>query len=185
MLDLAQLYFQPQVTADGRQCVGAEALLRARGLDGRITGPKAILLMAESEADEDALDWWVIESACTAVRRWPGKTVSVNISTRQFRKPQFAARLLRSLPEWQVDPQALELELLEDGVIEDFDRATETMGILRQAGVRIALDDFGTGLSSLSYLRRLPIDKLKIDKSLIVDIADIKSAAIVQAITAM
>lgn len=148
-------------------------------------GPGAILERVVDDATADALDWWVIRQACTDAQRWPSLSVAINISARQFQAPDFAAKLLALLGELDTKPTQIELELLESGIIEHFERAIETMDILRRSGIRIALDDFGTGYSSLAYLQKLPIDKLKLDKSLVDGTGELKSAAIVQAVSAL
>ncbi len=181
----AHLYYQPQVTSDGKTLVGVECLLRSVDDDGQISGPKTILERIDDDAQADAVDWWVIRQACLDASRWPKLTVSINVSARQFQAPDFAGRFLVVLAEVGTPPSQIELELLESGIIENFERAIETMNVLRQSGIRIALDDFGTGYSSLAYLQKLPIDKLKLDKSLIDGTGELKAAAIVQAVTAL
>ena len=185
ILDSARLYYQPQVSSDGKTFVGVESLLRSVTADGSVAGPGGILDKVVDDATADALDWWVIRQACTDGLRWPQLTIAVNISARQFQAPDFAARLLAVIAELGSAPAQIELELLESGIIENFERAIETMEVLRRAGIRIALDDFGTGYSSLAYLQKLPIDKLKLDKSLVDGTGELKAAAIVQAVTAL
>jgi EAL domain-containing protein (putative c-di-GMP-specific phosphodiesterase class I) len=165
-LSSARLYYQPQVTSDGKTLVGIECLLRSIDAEGRVSGPQFILGSVENDTQADALDWWVIRQASRDVLRWPTLTVSINVSARQFQSRDFAAKLFGILKEAGTAPPQIELELLESGIIENFERAIETMEVLRRAGIRIALDDFGTGYSSLAYLQKLPIDKLKLDKSL-------------------
>lgn len=153
--------------------------------DGSVMGPGAILDKVVDDSAADALDWWVIRQACADGLRWPQLAVAINISARQFQAPDFATKLLAVLAEAGTAPAQIELELLESGIIENFERAIETMEALRRVGIRIALDDFGTGYSSLAYLQKLPIDKLKLDKSLVDGTGEIKAAAIVQAVTAL
>lgn len=153
--------------------------------DGSVMGPGAILDKVVDDSTADALDWWVIRQACADGLRWPQLAVAINISARQFQAPDFATKLLAVLAEAGTAPAQIELELLESGIIENFERAIETMEALRRVGIRIALDDFGTGYSSLAYLQKLPIDKLKLDKSLVDGTGEIKAAAIVQAVTAL
>jgi EAL domain-containing protein (putative c-di-GMP-specific phosphodiesterase class I) len=185
ILNSAQLFYQPQVSSDGKAFVGVECLLRSVGSDGAVRGPGSILDKVVDDATADALDWWVIRQACTDSLRWPQLSVAINISARQFQAPDFAAKLLALLAELGTAPARIELELLESGIIENFERAIGTMDVLRRAGIRIALDDFGTGYSSLAYLQKLPIDKLKLDKSLVDGTGELKAAAIVQAVTAL
>jgi EAL domain-containing protein (putative c-di-GMP-specific phosphodiesterase class I) len=173
------------VSSDGKTIVGVECLLRSVDDAGRVMGPQSILGKIENDAQADALDWWVIRQACVDGLRWPRLTVAINISARQFQSRDFAVQLLDLIGQSGNLPAQIELELLESGIIENFDGAIETMESLRRSGVRIALDDFGTGYSSLAYLRRLPIDKLKLDKSLIDGIGEIKPAAIVQAVVGL
>lgn len=184
-LSRARLYYQPQVTSDGKALVGVECLLRSVDAEGRVSGPQAILGSIEDDAQADALDGWVIRQACIDGLRWPALTISINVSARQFQSPDFAERLLTVLAETRTAPAQIELELLESGIIKRFERAIAMMEALRRAGIRIALDDFGTGYSSLAYLQKLPIDKLKIDKSLVDGTSELKAAAIVQAVTAL
>ncbi len=185
LLSSAHLYYQPQVTSDGKTLVGVECLLRSVDAEGRVSGPQAILGSIEGDVQADAVDWWVIRQACTDGLRWPKLTIAINISARQFQSPDFAGQFLALLAEVGVPVGQIELELLENGIIENFERAIATMNVLRLSGIRIALDDFGTGYSSLAYLQKLPIDKLKLDKSLIDGTGELKAAAIVQAVTAL
>lgn len=185
MLSAARLHYQPQVSADGKLLVGLECLLRSVGPDGAISGPQAILGSIQDDAQADAVDWWVIRQAFTDALRWPQLTIAINISARQFQAADFAEKLLALLDDIGTSPSQIELELLESGIIENFEQATQTMDRLRRSGIGIALDDFGTGYSSLAYLQKLPIDKLKLDKSLIDGTGELKAAAIVQAVTAL
>ncbi|WP_054141056.1 EAL domain-containing protein [Bosea sp. AAP35] len=185
MLADARLFYQPQVSSDGKTLLGVECLLRSVHPDGAVSGPDGILGRIDSDAQADQLDWWVIRQACTDARRWPGLTIAINISARQFQSPDFASLLLDVIGEIGIDPGQLELELLESGIIENFEGAIATMNLLRQSRISIALDDFGTGYSSLAYLQKLPIDKLKLDRSLIGSTGELKAAAIVQAVTAL
>ena len=184
-LKRARLHYQPQVSSDGKALVGLECLLRSVDGDGSISGPQSILNTIEDDAQADAVDWWVIRQACADGLRWPQLTIAINVSARQFQSTDFAAQLLSVIRDSGNAPDQLELELLESGIIENFERAIATMTILRQSGIRVALDDFGTGYSSLAYLQKLPIDKLKLDKSLIDGTGELKAAAIVQAVTAL
>ena len=165
------LFYQPQVTSDGGRFVGVEALMRSRSADGTITGPQPILARITTPEQADALDWHVLRLACSDARRWPDLTVSINIEARQFQRPDFPERMTALIAEIGVDPRQIELELLEGSIMEDFGRASTAMEILRAQGLRIALDDFGTGYSSLSYLHRMPLDVLKVDRSMVESVA--------------
>ncbi|MDP3474679.1 EAL domain-containing protein [Hydrogenophaga sp.] len=185
MLSGARLYYQPQVSADGTSLVGVECLLRSVDAQGAVSGPQTILGTIENDAQADAVDWWIIRQACSDGLRWPKLSISINVGARQFQAPGFAGDLLALIGEIGNAPRQIELELLESGIIENFESAIATMDVLRRSGISIALDDFGTGYSSLAYLQRLPIDKLKLDKSLIDGTGELKPAAIVQAVTAL
>jgi EAL domain-containing protein (putative c-di-GMP-specific phosphodiesterase class I) len=112
--------------------------------------------------------------------------VAVNLSARQLREPNLPAKICQILGETGLDPQHLELELTESSIMESAHNAVKTLGALREVGVEISVDDFGTGYSSLGYLKRLPVDTLKIDQSFVREMAtEPNSAAIVEAIIAL
>ncbi len=179
------LLFQPQMSADGSTLVCAEALLRQNHPTRGRLSPVDFMASLNTRALREELDWWVLEEACKQARHWPDVSVSVNISATQFRRRDFANRVLDLIGEVAADPQRIEIEILEGAFIKDFDAAIANINTLRAGKVRVALDDFGTGYSSLTYLLRLPIDKLKIDRSFTSKVEFVQSAAIVQAITAM
>ncbi len=179
------LLFQPQMSADGSTLVCAEALLRLdHPARGRLS-PSEFMQNFNTQVLREVLDWWVLEAACIQANHWPEISVSVNMTATQFRRPDFAKRVLEVIAKEATDPHRIEIEILEGAFIKDFDAAIENIKTLRAGKVRVALDDFGTGFSSLTYLLRLPIDKLKIDRSFISKVEFVQSAAIVQAITAM
>lgn len=183
--DELTLHYQPQIAADGSRIMAVEALLRAkRPGPGRRT-PADILAHFEAPEEAEALDWWVLRTACTAALKWPSLTVGINVGADRFRDPTFAERLIALVDEIGVEPQRIELEIVEGSYIGDFDRAFTNITRLRAHGLRIALDDFGTGFSSLTYLLKLPIDKVKIDKSFVDGVGSIQSAVIVQAVVAL
>jgi len=170
------LHYQPQVDAHGR-LLGVEALVRwqhpARGL----IPPGAFIAEAEASGLIVPLGNWVLEEAAHCLRRWQATqpwagalSMAVNVSPRQFREPDFVARIEDVLARTGIDALSLELELTESVVADDLEATLEKMELLRRHGVRFALDDFGTGYSSLAYLKRLPIDTLKIDRSFVMDI---------------
>ena len=173
------LHYQPQVDAQG-QLLGVEALVRwqhpARGL----IPPGAFIAEAEASGLIVPLGNWVLEEAASCLERWQRDpalqpwastlSMAVNVSPRQFREPDFIARIEDVLARTGIDAFSLELELTESVVADDLEATLEKMELLRRHGVRFALDDFGTGYSSLAYLKRLPIDTLKIDRSFVMDI---------------
>ena len=117
----------------------------------------------------------MLETACRQVQRWrrsahPDLRLCVNLSARQLRQPEFPDRLTRVLADTGLDPDAMELEITESMLMEHGSMVIGTLHALRGLGVRVAIDDFGTGYSSLAYLKRLPLDTLKIDRSFVADI---------------
>ena len=184
------LCYQPQLHR-GR-LAGAEALVRWRHPQHGLLLPEKFIPLAEETGLIVPLGDWVLEEACRQVAAWsqsremPEISVAVNISARQFRQPEFTSRVLDTIRRTAVDPRKMELELTESSLVEDVDRVVARMAELRAHGLRFSVDDFGVGYSSLSYLRRLPLDKLKIDMSFVRDIlVDPGSSAIARAIISL
>lgn len=186
-----QLFYQVQVHSQG-QTVGVEGLLRWQHPErGRIS-PAQFIPLAEESGLILPIGQWVLNTACQQLRAWADQphrshlSVSVNVSARQFRQASFADEVRQVLETTGAIPRLLKLELTESTVLEDVTATIEKMQQLRALGVRFALDDFGTGYSSLHYLKRLPLDQLKIDQSFVRDIIiDADDAVIVQTIIAM
>ena len=177
------LVYQPQVRAKGGVIIGVEALVRWRHPDRGIILPNVFLPVAESSGLIDALGHWVLREACRQGRQWidagitPG-TISVNLSTSEFRTPfALERRVFSVLAETKLPPSLLELEITENTLISFSSEHEEVIERLRSAGVRFSLDDFGTGYSSLSYLRRFSIDRIKIARDFVVDLATSREAA--------
>lgn len=181
------LYYQPQV--DSGKLIGAEALLRwdhpARG----IVLPDEFIPLAEKTGLILFLGNWVLESACSQIAAWASKeetsrlTISVNISVKQMRHPGFVEHLLSTLQRTGADPKRLRLELTESMFVDNFEEIIAKMKRLKAHGLRFSVDDFGTGYSCLSYLKRLPIDELKIERSFVHDIVtDVNSGAIAESL---
>ncbi len=179
------LHYQPQMTADGSRVASVEALLRVLKPVPRFMGPADVLRHFDATDQEEALDWWVVRTACTDALRWPDLTVGVNLTAGRFRDPTFASRMALVAAEIGISPRRVELEIVESSYIEDFDTAVANIDALRAMGFKIALDDFGTGFSSLTYLLKLPVDKVKIDKSFVDGIGFMQSAAIVHSVVAL
>jgi diguanylate cyclase (GGDEF)-like protein len=181
-----QLLYQPIVNKSGEKVVGVEALCRwTHPTRGEIS-PAEFIPVAEHSGLIIELGAWVLRRACLDGKAWPGVTVSVNVSPLQFRRTDFFDTVQRTLAETEFDPARLEIELTESVLLGNVDTAEAGMLRLKALGVRLALDDFGTGYSSLLYLRRLPFDKLKIDRSFVLAIekaAD--AAAIVHAVVSL
>jgi EAL domain-containing protein (putative c-di-GMP-specific phosphodiesterase class I) len=181
-----KLLYQPIVNKSGETVVGVEALCRwTHPTRGEIP-PSEFIAVAEHSGLIIELGGWVLRRACLDGKAWPALTVSVNVSPLQFRRTDFFEIVQSTLSETDFDPARLEIELTESVLLGNVDTAEAGMVRLKALGVHLALDDFGTGYSSLLYLRRLPFDKLKIDRSFVLAIekaAD--AAAIVHAVVSL
>ena len=185
------LYYQPVVDGKGR-LLGAEALVRWKHPRRGLVSPNEFIPLAEQTGLILQLGQWVIEAACAQLVAWSRSpltrqfVLSVNVSVRQFRQPNFAEQVLGALQATGANPERLKLELTESLMLADVEDIIARMERLRVFGVTFSLDDFGTGYSSLSYLKRLPLDQLKIDKGFIRDLqTDPNDAAIVRTILAL
>jgi EAL domain-containing protein (putative c-di-GMP-specific phosphodiesterase class I) len=172
--------------------VGAEALLRWHHPWRNILCPGEFIPLAEENGLILPIGKWVLEAACAQIAKWAGRkqssnlSIAVNISARQFRQPEFVEQVLAALDRAGANPGNLRLELTESMLVENVEEVIEKMRELKSHGLRFSLDDFGTGYSSLAYLKRLPLDQLKIDRSFIRDIlVDESSAAIAQTIISL
>jgi diguanylate cyclase (GGDEF)-like protein len=186
-----ELHFQPQIDVAGR-LVGAEALIRWPHKKRGYVPPDKFIGIAEKAGLIIPLGNWVIEEACGRLKDWamrPGLanlSLAINISGAQLQDEQFVGRLLDTIERTGADPNRLKLELTESVLIDGTDDVIEKMNQLREKGVRFSLDDFGTGYSSLLYLKQLPIEQLKIDRSFVRDIlVDANDAAIAKMIIAL
>lgn len=179
--------YQPKVCALDGHVSGAEALLRWHDPDFGDVGPAELIPLAEETGLIMPLGEWVLMQVCTQLAAWrsaglPLVRIAVNISGRQFEKPGLAEMVEECLVRSEMDPAFLELELTESVLMRAVDRNIEKMHALKNLGLTLALDDFGTGYSSLNYLRRFPVDVLKIDRSFILEIeTDSQEVAIVRA----
>jgi PAS domain S-box-containing protein/diguanylate cyclase (GGDEF)-like protein len=170
------LYYQPQVCLESGRIVGAEALLRWRHPQRGVIGPGDFIELAEETGLVQPIGEWVLRSACIQLRAWrdaglPLVPVSVNLSAHQF-DDQIVGTVGRILGEYGIEPQLLELELTESASMADADKSCALLAQLKDMGIRLAIDDFGTGYSNLNYLKRFPVDKLKLDQSFVADILD-------------
>lgn len=166
------MYFQPQFRTTDGAMRGVEALIRWKDDTGDMISPSIFIPIAEKNGTIVSIGTWVIEESLKAYAEWKRKfhyplTMSINISAIQYKQPDFIEKLLHIMEKYQVSPYEIELEITESILIDDFKEITERLAVLRDIGIKISLDDFGTGFSSLSYLKGLPIDTLKIDKSFI------------------
>jgi diguanylate cyclase (GGDEF)-like protein/PAS domain S-box-containing protein len=167
-----ELHYQPRVDLRSMAVVGMEALLRWRHPQQGMVPPQQFIGIAEETGLINPIGRWVLREACRQTRRLIDEfgrpiRVSVNVSARQLAQPGFAAEVREALADAGLAPSALELELTESALIEDLERTAVMLGELQALGVKLAVDDFGTGYSGLAYLRRLPIDVLKLDRSFV------------------
>jgi diguanylate cyclase (GGDEF)-like protein/PAS domain S-box-containing protein len=184
------LCYQPKYARNGRELTGMEALVRWRR-KGEVVMPDQFIHVAEDNGMIVKLGEWVLREACRQNVDWqqaglPAAQVSVNISPRQLRDGDFAEKVAGILKDTGLEPRYLELEITESAIMSISDDLVLRLLHLKKLGVSISIDDFGTGYSSLSYLKNLPIDKIKIDRSFVMDVvSDHDDAAIVDAIISM
>jgi diguanylate cyclase (GGDEF)-like protein/PAS domain S-box-containing protein len=186
-----ELYYQPQMDSGGR-VTGAEALCRWRHAERGMVPPSEFIPLAESAGLIVELGLWVLEAACAQLAIWAGQpeteglTLAVNVSIRQFLDPHFEHLVEQVLRESGANPHRLKLEITESLILEKANDTIAKMTALKSHGIGFSMDDFGNGYSSLSQLRQLPLDQLKIDQSFVRDVLNYKkSAAIVSTIIAL
>lgn len=172
-----RLHYQPQINLEKGNMGGVEALLRWDSLEMGAISPFHFIPLAEETGLIYEIGKWVLKTACMQCKEWqdqglPPIRVAVNLSARQFRNQDLLQSLVTILEETGLEPSWLELEITESAVMEHEEQAIETLHKFRKMGMRVAMDDFGTGYSSLGYLKRLPIDVLKIDRAFIKDLPD-------------
>jgi diguanylate cyclase (GGDEF)-like protein/PAS domain S-box-containing protein len=185
------LHYQPKVNIRSGRITGVEALVRWQHPELGMVSPAQFIPLAEETGLIVQIGEWVLRTACSQARGWldqglPNISVAVNLSARQFARDDLAASIMNVVRETGMDPRWLELEITESTVMHNPDLAAEVLRQLKDVGVRVAIDDFGTGYSSLGYLKRFPIDSVKVDRSFILDIPDDKDdVAITCAVIAM
>jgi len=189
--DELEIHYQPILELASGHVHGVEALLRWRHPERGMIPPSEFIPLAELTGLIVPIGPWVLRTACAQVQVWrqagdPQLCLAVNISARQFQQADLVAEVRKALELTALPAQALDLEITESNAMQDPEAATRTLRELKALGVRISIDDFGIGHSSLSSLKRLPIDTLKVDRSFIRDIvSDPDDAAIVTAVLAM
>ncbi len=170
-----QVYYQPKVLLESGVIVGVEALLRWERPNYGLVYPADFIPMAEETGLINKIGQWVLQEACRQARRWrfaePAPLVSVNLSRRQFHSPDLVDQISGVLERSGLEPKALALEVSEPVVMHDPDRSMTILQGLKELGVKIVIDNFGASSSSLRYLRRLPIDCLKIDRSFMIGLS--------------
>jgi diguanylate cyclase (GGDEF)-like protein/PAS domain S-box-containing protein len=185
------LLYQPKVGVRDGQVSGVEALVRWQHPTQGMISPAEFVPMAEDAGLIQAIGEWVIHTACRQALAWreqglPLLRVAVNLSPRQFSQDSLIQVVREALHQTGIDPGRLELEITEDMVLRNPERAARLLGQLKDLGVRVVLDDFGTGYSSLNHLKRLPIDCVKVDRSLILDLPrGTDAATLTRAVVAM
>jgi len=184
------VHYQPLVRLDTRQVAGMEALLRWNRPGHGLVPPATFIGIAEETRMILPIGEWVLRRACRQAREWqasrPGQRMSVNLSPRQFQQVDLCDMVASALTESGLPAELLELEITESTALINTDRTIATLASLRDLGVRIAIDDFGTGHSALSYLRRFPIDRVKVDREFVQEIETSRSnRAIIAAIVAL
>ena len=166
------LNFQPQFNSVTQTLRGVEALIRWKNPDGKVVSPGLFIPLAEKTGSIIAIGDWVLDTAIRIFTEWKKKydydmILSVNISSIQYKRPDFVTKVMSTVNKYGLDPSKLELEITETVLIDDMKTVFEKMDELRDFGIRISIDDFGTGYSSLQYLKSLPADTLKLDKTFI------------------
>jgi EAL domain-containing protein (putative c-di-GMP-specific phosphodiesterase class I) len=186
-----ELHYQPQMELHQGRIIGVEALLRWRHPQRGLVSPMEFVPMAEETGLIETIGEWVLRTACEQAQAWrceglPPLRMAVNLSPRQFLRPGMADLVGRILQETELEPGYLDLEITESLLMKDVEGNIVTLHALKAMGVRLSIDDFGTGYSSLNYLKRFPIDQLKIDKSFVEDvITNQDGTAITLAVIAM
>ena len=185
-----RVYYQPKIDTTSKQIVGMEALIRWQHPELGFISPAEFIPLAEETGIIIPIGEWVLRAACDQIKIWNEKgfpmNVSVNLSPEQFQQKGLAEIVMNVIEENSLDPGQMELEITETSIMKDADYAVKILGDLRSKGIKISIDDFGIGYSSFGYLKSLPIDCLKIDKSFIQDITtDPDSAALVMSIISL
>jgi EAL domain-containing protein (putative c-di-GMP-specific phosphodiesterase class I) len=176
------VYFQPIVSLESGMAIGMEALVRWQHPERGLVPPLEFIPIAEETGLVTRIDEWVLRRACHHVAshctaEGNGMLLAVNVSPRHLHSPMLVATVKAALEESGLPPERLEIELTETAVISDIEASSRILDELRALGVSVALDDFGTGYASLSHLHRLPIDRVKIDRSFVSRVEEDESAA--------
>jgi EAL domain-containing protein (putative c-di-GMP-specific phosphodiesterase class I) len=186
-----QLYYQIQVD-NAQHALGAEALIRWLHPQRGLVSPLQFIPLAEETGLILPIGQWVLETACAQIKLWEQDALTrdlvlaVNVSAEQFRQSNFVAQVKVAVQRHSINPNLLKLELTESMLADNIEDTISNMNRLKEIGIQFSLDDFGTGYSSLQYLKRLPLDQLKVDQSFVRDIAtDSSDNAIVRTIIAM
>ncbi|MBD2774666.1 EAL domain-containing response regulator [Iningainema tapete] len=186
-----QIYYQPQVNIVTGEIIAAESLIRWHSPELGMVSPSELIPLAESTGLIIPLGDWILESVCKQIKMWhnvgfDSLRIAINLSAHQLTQPNFTQKIFDFISTHNLSPQNLELELTESMIMQDVNNAISVIQELRSIGVQIAIDDFGTGYTSLIYLKKLPINTLKIDRYFIHNVADdTQKAAITKALIQM
>jgi diguanylate cyclase (GGDEF)-like protein/PAS domain S-box-containing protein len=186
-----RVVYQPKVRLANQTVVGAEALMRWHHPELGEVGPHRFIPIAEESRLIIPMGRWILEETCRQIRAWTDMgmrdvRIAVNIAAVQFRAPDLAQEIERIVTRHGIDPQQLELEVTESGLVEDPENVARILSKLRDIGLTIAIDDFGTGYSSLAYLKTFPVSVLKIDRSFVRDLeTDLNDRGIAEAVVSM
>ena len=185
------VHYQPLISLESNQIRGAEALLRWQHPELGLVAPGEFISLAELSGLIVPIGQWVLRTACAQARLWrdrgfPDFAVAVNLSSRQFQQADLVFQVTDALERADLPASALDLEITESNAMQNAEVTISTLSDLKTLGVSLSMDDFGTGYSSLNYLKRFPIDRIKIDQSFVRDVTrDADDAAIAAAIIAM
>ncbi|MCW8959501.1 MAG: EAL domain-containing protein, partial [Gammaproteobacteria bacterium] len=186
-----ELHYQPQLLLQNRKLAGVEGLVRWRHPEKGLIPPDDFIPLAEKTGLIEAIGEWVLEEACRQMAAWRDSSIavpriSVNLSAHQLGRQDLVQAVEKTLELHGLEPEMLELELTETAIMEDPQKATETLKAMAELGVAMAVDDFGTGYSSLAYLQRLHLHRLKIDRTFVQDLpGNANNVALCRAIIAM
>ncbi|MFY0665528.1 MAG: EAL domain-containing protein [Natronospirillum sp.] len=181
------LWYQPQIDLTSRAVIGMEALLRWPQKDGSFIPPDVFIPIAEYSGLIVDIGYWVLRQACAQLQalqeqNFRGLRIAVNVSMPQFRTADFPSQVAQCIKEYGINPRQIELEITESIIMDEPEVVINALRELKALGVQIALDDFGTGFSSLNYLRRLPLDRIKVDRTFVQDINQPSGAVIAETI---
>ncbi|MFY8327662.1 bifunctional diguanylate cyclase/phosphodiesterase [Pseudoalteromonas sp. ZZD1] len=184
-----EVWYQPQFALDDLSLIGCEALLRWPSGRGNYISPAIFVPLAEDAGLIVDIGQWVLEQACQQQKRLESigvfARIAVNVSVPQFKVNGYAQQVINTLLKYQVSPKYIELEVTESVVMDELCMVIDTLQELKSFGIEVAIDDFGTGFSSLSYLQKLPVNRLKIDRDFIKDIPENDSGAIAALVIAL
>jgi diguanylate cyclase (GGDEF)-like protein len=186
-----ELHYQPKMDLRSGEAIGVEALIRWKHAELGMVPPGQFIPVAEESGLIEPIGAWVLREACRQAREWQdagheGVRIAVNLSARQFRNQRLASEIRKCLSATGTDASLIELELTESMVMHDPEQTARTLNELKAMGLTLSIDDFGTGHSSLAYLKRFPIDSVKVDRSFIKDLpGDAEDAAIVNSVIAL